>query len=130
MGARERQREPEGGTLARAALHAGLTAVPLDETLADEEAEAQPDAILAPRLRAGDTVEALPDAILLLQGNARPLVADRHARLPVRLAHRHPDRLLGRRVAEGIGQVIRHYLADAQRIGLNRHGRFGQVQFN
>src|SRR5215467_4599959 len=69
--------------MARAALDADPTAVPLDAILADEETEAQPNARRALALHARHTVEAPPDACLLLRGDTRPLIVYSHARLPV-----------------------------------------------
>src|SRR5438045_2473771 len=64
---RDRHREPERGTLPRLTGDADLPPVRLDQSLADEQAQAR-----APFRAARDAEELLEQPLLVLRGNPRP----------------------------------------------------------
>src|SRR5258708_19090152 len=76
------------------------------------------------RLNAPHAVEALPDVLLLSRGKSWSLVTYYDmCCLPLHL-ETNPDRFIGCRVLEGVGQVVAHHLHNAIGVGLNWHRVF------
>src|SRR5690348_6183532 len=88
----ERQRKPEGRTLARRALHPGLPSVQANQLLTNIEAQAQTTAVYTfISCEAGCLAKALPDIALRICGNTRTAIFDPDPRLVVLCLNTNSD---------------------------------------
>src|SRR6476661_7781425 len=106
----QREGEPEGRALLNVALDVALSlplarntylsAMGLDDRLADVQAQAQPAPRPALHADALGSVERLPDAVVLAARQPRSMVRDSDARHGSRLGHSDGDRLVLWRIFE------------------------------
>src|SRR5512133_1299832 len=106
----DRQGEGEDRAVAQAAGHPDAAAHGLDQALGQVQAEPGPARL--PGQVVADAVEALEDPALLVDGDARAPVADLEHDLAALGDEADLDRLVGRGVAQGVGEQVAQHLVD------------------
>src|SRR5258708_9569041 len=109
----ERQRKPEGGALSKGTFHPDLSLMLCDEHLTDVQPQAQPFPWATLYRHSLDLVKALPQFLLRFFRETRSPISYPDTGHGV-LDHQ-PDmnRLIGTRIAQRIGDIVGHHLADA-----------------
>src|SRR5258706_2226777 len=123
------QGKPESRTFPRRTLHTACSIVLRNERLADIEAQTQSFSRTTLHECSLDLVIAQPDVFLGFLREARPRISHPHTGQVLLNGQTNVDRLIGTRIPDGIGEVVRHHLADAVPIGQHiDHGVFRQCE--
>lgn len=109
--------EPERGSLTRDALKTHLAPMSFDNTPTDVESQSKPDLGACLYRRVRDALIAFPDALLVLKRHTWAIVMDPNDEIRVARAHADLDGPSGRRVADGVREVIGEHLAQAICVG-------------
>src|SRR5262245_40082578 len=105
LGWRQWKSKPEGGALTRGTIQPNHAAMTLDDSLADVQAEPQPQRRAAAHLDARYPVEDIPDMGQILRRNAFAVVSYLHARPSGGEQYAHDNWLVDFGILQRVGQI-------------------------